>query len=266
MEFLAALLTSLLGLAGAPGAVIDLAANDLLRGQLVRADRLEVRVENTPNFRILQGKVDRIRMAGRGIYILPFLRIDSVDLETDPISIDPNQVQSGELKLLQPLQAAVRVVLKSDDLNLALRSPTISKSFKGIKADLSSITNGARAEEFDLVDPEITFLDRNRVRLKATVQPITKDAGAPKLETLVVAIETGLNVVGGTRLELTEPKAIFKGVDVPKQITNAFVLTLNKLLDLRQLEASGITARVLKFEVEQGKMQVIGFARLEAAK
>jgi LmeA-like phospholipid-binding len=229
MEILAALLTSLLGLAGAPGAVIDNAATDLLRGQLVRADRLEVRVDNTPNFRILQGKVDRIRMAGRGIYILPFLRIDSVDLETDPISIDPDRVRSGEVKL-------------------------------------SSIASGTRAEEFDLVDPEITFLDGNRVRLKATVQPIAKDAGSAKLETLVVAIETRLNVVGGTRLELTEPKAIFKGVDVPQQITNAFVLTLNKLLNLRQLEASGITARVLKFEVTQGKMQVIGFARLEAIK
>jgi hypothetical protein len=266
MEILAALLTSLLGLAGAPGAVIDNAASDLLRGQLVRAEKLEVRVDNTPNFRILQGKVDRIRMAGRGLYVLPFLRIDSVDLETDPISIDPNEVRSGQLKLLQPLQAAVRVVLKSEDLNLALRSPTIAKSFKGIKADLSSINRSIKAEEFDLIDPEITFLVGNRLRLKATVQPITKSLGDAKPELLVIAIETGINVVGGTRLELTEPKAIFRGVDVPRQITNAFVKSLNKLLDLRQLEASGITARVLKFEVVEGRMEAIGFARLEAPK
>jgi hypothetical protein len=81
-----------------------------------------------------------------------------------------------------------------------------------------------------------------------------------------VAIETKLNVVGGTRLELTDPKAFFRGVDVPSQITRAFVSTLNRLLDLRQLEASGITARVLKFEVNEGRLQLIGFARLEATK
>jgi hypothetical protein len=266
MELLAALLTSLLGLAGAPGVVIDNTAADLLRSQLVSAEKLEVRVDNTPNFQVLQGKVDRIRLAGRGLYILPFLRIDTLDLETDPISIDPDRVRSGELKLRQPLQAAVRVVLKSEDLNLALRSPTILQSFKGIKADLSSIASGTKAEEFDLIDPEITFLDGNRLRLKATVQPIIKNSGGVRSEPLVVAIETKLNVVGGTRLELTDPKAFFRGVDVPSQITKAFVSTLNRILDLRQLESSGITARVLKFEVSEGRLQLIGFARLAPTK
>jgi hypothetical protein len=266
MEFLAALLTSLLGLAGAPGVVIDNTAADLLRSQLVSAEKLEVRVDNTPNFQILQGKVDRIRLAGRGLYILPFLRIDTLDLETDPISIDPDRVRDGELKLLRPLQAAVRVVLKSEDLNKALRSPEILKSFKGIKADLSSIASGTKAEEFDLVDPEITFLNGNRLRLRATVQPIIKNSGGVRSEPLVVAIETKLSVVGGTRLELSDPKAFFKGVDVPGQITRAFVYTLNRLIDLRQLEASGITARVLKFEVNEGRLQLIGFARLAPTK
>lgn len=54
----------------------------------MRADTLEVRVDNAPNYQILLGNVDRIRVAGRGVYVLEFLRIDEVDIETDPISID----------------------------------------------------------------------------------------------------------------------------------------------------------------------------------
>jgi len=77
MEILAAVLTSLLGLGGAPGFVIDKTATDLLRGQLFYAEQLEVRVDNTPNFQILQGRVDRIRVAGRGVYPLPILRIQA---------------------------------------------------------------------------------------------------------------------------------------------------------------------------------------------
>ena len=72
MEFFAAVLTGLLGVAGAPGIVIDRLITDALRGQLVRADRLEVRLDNTPNYQLLQGKIDRVRLAGRGIYLSPF--------------------------------------------------------------------------------------------------------------------------------------------------------------------------------------------------
>ena len=93
MELFAGLLTSVLGLAGAPGIAIDRIATDFLRGQIVRADVLEVRVDNAPNYQILLGNVDRIRVAGRGVYILDFLRIDEIDLETDPISIDPAVLQ-----------------------------------------------------------------------------------------------------------------------------------------------------------------------------
>ena len=80
MELFAGLLTTVLGLAGAPGIAIDKVATDFLRGQIVRADVLEVRVDNAPNYQILLGNVDRIRVAGRGVYVLEFLRIDQVDL------------------------------------------------------------------------------------------------------------------------------------------------------------------------------------------
>jgi len=111
MELFAGLLTTVLGIAGAPGIAIDRIATDFLRSQIVRADVLEVRVDNAPNYQILLGNVDRIRVAGRGVYVLEFLRIDEIDLETDPISIDPNVLQSGKIVLRRPLQAAVRVVL-----------------------------------------------------------------------------------------------------------------------------------------------------------
>jgi len=160
MEIFAALLTGLLGVAGAPGVVIDRLITDALRGQLVRADQLEVRLDNTPNYQLLQGKIDRVRLAGRGIYLSPFLRIDTVDLESDPISIDPSFLQSGKLVLNKPAQAAVRVILKAEDINQALRSPMLAKSFQGIKINLSPTSGNERTEEFNLINPEVTFLGK----------------------------------------------------------------------------------------------------------
>lgn len=260
MEIFAAVLSGLLAGAGAPGVLIDRLITDALRGQLVRADQLEVRLDNTPNYQLLQGKIDRVRLAGRGIYLSSFLRIDTVDLESDPISINPNFLQSGQLVLLEPAQAAARVILKAEDINQALRSPSITNSFRGIKLSLSPTTN-AKAEEFDLINPQVTFLGDNRLRLNATLQPVSKPQTG-----LQIAIESSIVVVDSTRLELTASTINLQGITVPEQITSTLASGINKLLDFRQLEASGIFARILKLEVTESQMQLIGFARMEPPK
>jgi hypothetical protein len=260
MEIFAAVLSSLLGVAGAPGVVIDRLITDALRGQLVRADQLEVRLDNTPNYQLLQGKIDRVRLAGRGIYLSSFLRIDTIDLESDPISINPNFLQSGQLVLLEPAQAAARVILKAEDINQALRSPSITNSFRGIKLSLSP-SDTSKAEEFDVINPQVTFLGDNRLRLNATLQPVNKPQSG-----LQIAIESSIVVVDSTRLELTASTINLQGITVPEQITSALARGINKLLDFRQLEASGIFARILKLEVTESQMQLIGFARMEPPK
>ncbi len=262
MDLFAGLLTTVLGLAGSSGIAIDRIATDFLRGQIVRADVLEVRVDNAPNYQILLGNVDRIRVAGRGVYVLEFLRIDQVDLETDPISIDPSAVQSGQIILRRPLQAAARVVLRSEDLNTALRSPTVQSSFKNLSIDISG-TNKGKPEIFDLVNPEITFLEGDRLRLSATLQSQPTQA-KPKPTNLNVSVNAELKIIGGTRLKIFNPKIELEGTPVPEKIANAFAQGLNKVLDLSQFESKGITARVLKLEFTEGKMQVIVFAKMDS--
>ena len=277
MDLLAGFLTTVLGLAGTGGIVIDKIATDFLRGQILRADVLEVRVDNAPNYQILLGNVDRIRVAGRGIYVLEFLRIDQVDLETDPISIDPNVLQSGKVVLRRPLQAAVRVVLLSEDINVALRSPTIQSSFKNLSIDITG-TNKATPEILDLTNPKVTFLDGDRIRLEATLQSQPKQLQPqqsqpqlsqpnivkPKPIKLDVSVNAQLKTIGGTKLQIIDPKVELSGTPIPDRIVKAFAEGLNKVLDLRQLESKGITARVLKLELTEGKMQVIGFAKMDS--
>jgi hypothetical protein len=261
MELFAGLLTTVLGLAGSPGIAIDKIATDFLRGQIVRADVLEVRVDNAPNYQVLLGNVDRVRVAGRGVYILEFLRIDQIDLETDPISIDPNVLQSGKVVLRRPLQAAVRVVMRSEDVNTALRSPNVQTSFKNLSIDITGTNKNP--EILDLIDPEITFLEGDRLRLSASLQSKPTPA-KPNPSKLDVSINAELKTIGGTKLQIINPKSELSGTPVPERIAKAFTEGLNKVLDLRQLESKGITARVIRLELTEGKMQVIGFAKMDA--
>jgi hypothetical protein len=261
MELFAGLLTTVLGLAGSPGIAIDKIATDFLRGQIVRADVLEVRVDNAPNYQVLLGNVDRVRVAGRGVYILEFLRIDQIDLETDPISIDPNVLQSGKVILRRPLQAAVRVVMRSEDVNTALRSPNVQTSFKNLSIDITGTNKNP--EILDLIDPEITFLEGDRLRLSASLQSKPTPA-KPNPSKLDVSINAELKTIGGTKLQIINPRIELSGTPVPERIAKAFTEGLNKVLDLRQLESKGITARVIRLELTEGKMQVIGFAKMDA--
>ena len=264
MDLIASILTVVLGVGGTAGIVIDKTVTDLVRGNLAKAEQIEVRVDNVPNYQVLQGKVDRVRLAGRGLYPVAFLRIDAVDLESDPIDVDADALRSeGKLILRRPLQAAIRVRLRADDITAALRAPEVAKSFQGIKIDFSG-RNAEDAETFDIVNPEVQFLPGNRVRLTAVLKayPSPKQ---PNPQPIDVRAEADLQVRGGTQLEISNPKFSLDGAEFPEQITNSFTKGLNQLLDLRQLNDVGIQARVLQLELGENYLQVVGFARMENA-
>ncbi len=254
MEIIVGLLTSLFAILGTPGIVIDRVGADLIRQQVYKVDQLELRVESAPNYQILTGAVDRVRLAGRGVYPTEFLRIDVVDVETDPISIDPNALGSGKIVLRRPLQAAARVVLRAEDVNKALRSPAILQSFQKLRLDLGD----GKVDEFDLVDPEVIFVSGNLLRLRMKLQPID-----PKKQTLDIEAETRLRLIGGAKIELQGISINLQGVKFPEEITNRFAQNLNNLLDLRQLEPRGITARVLQLDITDTNLQVVGFVRID---
>ncbi|MDX1977022.1 MAG: DUF2993 domain-containing protein [Pseudanabaenaceae cyanobacterium bins.68] len=253
MELLAGILTGLLGIVGVPGIVLDRLASDLVRQQVSQVEILEVRIDNSPSYQLLLGRVDRLRLAARGIYPFGFLRIDTLELETAPIAIEPSSLQ-GAIRLRQPLQAAVRLVLTAEDLNRALRSPEVMSMLPKLKVDLA---NFGSPEELAIKNPQIIFLGKNRLRLMADLQPSNGST------TLPVQVEAGLSILAGKRLELIEPQVSLRGVQVPRQLTQGFSQGLNRLLDLSLLEQSGIDARVLQLAIEQGNLQLIGYARLE---
>lgn len=253
MELVVGILTGLLGIVGVPGIVLDGLAADLVRRQVDRVEVLEVRVDNSPSYQLVWGRVDRLRLASRGLYPFNFLRIDTLELETAPIDIDPSSLQ-GNIKLRQPLQAAVKLILTAEDLNRALRSPEVISMLPKLRVDLANV---GKPEELLIKNAQIGFLGQNRLALVADLQP------SDGSNVLPVRVEAGLRIVGGRRLELIEPQVSLRGVEVPRQLTEGLSQGLVRLLDLSLLERSGVSARVLQLVIEQDSLQLIGYARME---
>jgi hypothetical protein len=170
VEFVTILLSGLFTLVSPVGIVADQLAEGLIRERIVRADLLDVRIDNGPNFQIINGRVDRVRLAGRGIYPVPELRIDLLDVETDAIDLDMQGLGQGRIALDEPLQSAAHLVLKADDLNALLQSARVQQLLEQLTFDLPWEARAREGNRYRLTNPRLVFLEGDRLRILVDLQ------------------------------------------------------------------------------------------------
>ncbi|MDI9640170.1 DUF2993 domain-containing protein [Geitlerinema splendidum] len=262
MEFLTILLSGLLLLASPIGLVVDRVGERLIRSQFERIEQLEVRVDNPPSHQLLQGKVERIQIAGRGLWLQPDIRLAAVDIETDPIDLDLPQLRERLRQrdfsfLERPIQAGIRLALSEEDINRALRSPAVTNRLRTAASQLLPGPMGAQVNRYEILAPQVEFLGNNRFRIQVNLQ----EQGTTTTPITLTA-ETGLGTIGGRKLQLLNPRLELNGTPVPELFVNLLTEGVNRRLDLQVLEASGITARLLQVEVNPEQMEMAAFVRL----
>lgn len=261
MEWFLIALTSLLTVITPVGLVVDQVIANNIRDRVNSVEELSVRVDNAPNFQIIKGKVNRVRIASRGIEPLPQVRLQLLDIETDPIDISLDNLKIGNLQQLrsslrQPLQGAVHLIVTTEDINKAL-------SDQAIKARLQSLLDRLLPEEapkMTLIATKITFLANNRLQAQIELQQQMEDSEPP--ETINLVIETGLKVIKGKSLEFVEPVALLNDRKISARILNSMIGMVSDRLDVSRFEQQGIMARVLKLEVNPQQIDIAAFIRL----
>ena len=251
MEFFTILLSSLLGLLSPTGVVVDRLAESQIRKQLVSAERLQVRIDNAPSYQVVQGRVDRLRIAGRGLFPVRDLRIDTLELETDAIALD---LKTRRLK--KPVQAGIRIVLTQTDIDLALRSAFVTERLKNLGVRLLPRREARQAERYDFLNPQLTLLPQNRVRFQVELQ----EQGDPAK--LKIVAEAQPQIVSGRSLQLANLKLWANGQPSPELVTRAIEALVRDRTDLRQLESSNITARILNVQSEPSRLEIATFLQI----
>lgn len=257
MEFFTIFLSSLLGLFSPVGFVVDRVAEDAIRNQLEAVETLAVRIDNTPNYQFVQGKVDQVRIAGRGLYPEAGIRIAALEIETDAIQVDPGRLQRGELELKQPLNAGIRLVLTEADINRALQSPQISEQLRNLSLDVLG-TSAQQLERYDFVNPQVN-LENNRLQFQVELKSQQSE------QQIAIQVESGIQVVRGRQLQLIEPTASIDGNPLPPQLIELLVGGISQRLDLANLAERGITARILQWKLDSDQLSVAAFVQLEPA-
>ncbi len=256
MEFLTILVLSLLSLASPAGLISEQLTASAIRSQLQDAEVLAVRVDNTPSYRVAQGRIERLRVAGRGLYPAPDLRIEALEVETDPITVSPAALQRGKIVLEQPLNAGIRIALTREDINRALRSPLVAKRLQNLSLDLLG-SAAAQLERYDLVEPQLELLDSHRLRFQTQLKSQQTDLQ------LTIAIESGVEILSGRQLQLIDPAISIDGTPLPPQFVELLVGNISQQLDLARLESAGVTARILSWELDRDQIHLAAFVQLD---
>ncbi|MGB3613218.1 MAG: DUF2993 domain-containing protein [Elainellaceae cyanobacterium] len=256
MEAFTTLLSALIALFSPVGTLTDVVLEDAIQAQIHSADVLEVRMDNRPSYDLLSGRVDRIRIAGRGIYPIPELRVALLDIETDPIDVRVSQLLSGDVRLQRPLQGVARLVITADDINRALRSPAMTAVLEDISIDALGSAIG-QTQQANLIAPRIALLEGNRIRLQGILQEQGTD------DELAITAELGVSVGNGHQLSIEDPKLVTDGIEFPAEILELVVGGLNQQLTLQALEPEGITARLLELDISAEALEAIAFIRVD---
>lgn len=251
MEWFAILLSSLIAIISPINLGGETIVAQQLKRQFVAVEDLAVRIDNTPSYQITRGKIDQIRIAGKGLFPLADLRIDTLEVETDPITLKGLQA-----KLARPLQAGVKLVITEQDMNRALQSPTMIDQLKQLSTNVLGSQAADQIDRYTLVNPQLTFLGQQRMRFEVELQ----EQGYP--DTLQLTIETDITLASEQSIQLTNTRITADDQPVYPPLTRRLVAGLNQQLNLDRLEQFGITAYLLQLDLNPHTTQIAAFVQV----
>lgn len=212
-----------------------------LSSRLEQAEVIDVNVK-TDLFKIVQGQVDSIAIAGEGVVLQKDIRVQRMELSTDKIDINPFSALLGQVELNQPVQAKARLVMTEEDINRALNS--------------DYVLNQAR---YDLdVDGETVNLEMQQMQLNL-----------PGSNKMVFDGKAVLREKGSTRLiafhaiarprTLTEPVMLeefvcTEGDGISLEFTVALMQKVKELVNSAYINLNTMALRVNNMQLQQGSL------------
>jgi hypothetical protein len=258
MELLTIILSSLLAIASPVGLISDQITENTLRSYFHDVEILEVRIDNAPSYQILQGKVQRLLIAGRGLEIIPGVRIDTLELETDALDLELNKLRQKNWReaLSKPLKTGVRLVLTEKDLNQVLQSEDFQVFLQRRVNQLAKLD--FLGKDYKLLNPRCQLLGNNRLEFQMQLQKVNSQA--PPLE---INLELGIGVIGGRKLDLLDLGGTVNGRKLSLRLLNTFAKGISQILDLQVLEKEGITARILQLDITEEEINLATFIQID---
>lgn len=233
------------------GQALSKAAEIGIKSQLDEVQDVDVNVD-AQALGLAQGKVDSVSIKGKGMVMEKDLRVEDMELQTDRVSVNPLSIAFGKVELTRPVDASAHVTLLEEDINRAFNSEYIQSKMQGLDVQVNGKLTKADIQQVDFRLP-----DSNKVALSATL--LIKETGESQPVAFTAKPEIG---EGGQRVVLTQVE-YRDGQDLSPELTAALLESSSELLDLRNFELEGMSLRIQKLDISEGKLSLQTTARVE---
>ncbi|MCF2971095.1 DUF2993 domain-containing protein [Synechococcus sp. Nb3U1] len=216
-----------------------------IRALFKHSERLEARVRVEPVAKLLQGCMDSFELLGQRLQMYNGLRLSVLELFANSVAIDFSQIWQGRVRLQQPVQATMRVVLTESDLAESFNTPFVLDR-------LAQVKPGGQPLSFQQV--QVRIIPDQRLQLRADVQQGIENA-------LKIGFSSRIEVLDRRRIRFEDP--VFEGDPDGLGLSRALVDHLNALLDLDRFALQGTELRVDRLRLQQQQMIFYGSATIE---
>jgi len=211
-----------------------------LASQLEETEGLEVRIK-TDLSKLAHGEVDSITIKIYGLVRQQNLRVEELQLQINHVTVKPFSALMGKIKLTQPSQGTVRIVINEDDLTCAFNSKSFHKRLKWIQGSTEDKREAIRAQKLQcylLADGDIAFNSELILGQSGEVHP-------------VAFTMTPCMVTDG---QVTLQVQSVKGKSPPPELTAVLEAQLREVLSLRDFQRQGISLQTQRLDVTAGKL------------
>lgn len=286
MEIFILILSSLISVLSPANFAGDKVAESTIRSQFKQVEVLKVRIDNAPIHNLANGKVDKIRIAGRGFFPLEDVRIDAIEVETDPINVERRQLfnRPSRVVLQRPLGVAARIIITKEDVIRALKSKVVAAAIDRLIGGRDRQPDNqpsqpeqpseqpkqprqpsrleqvrTKLDQYRIQNPNVEFLPNQRVAIQVEIEDLKTST------VLKVQAETGFEILEQRRIKFTDPAITLNGQPLTAEAARSFADSLAEQLDIKRYAALlNVRAKILKASINDGRLEIAGFLQLPA--
>ena len=214
-----------------------------IANQLDQVETIDVEIRTDPG-KLLQGKVDSVAISGKGLVMKQDLRMETIEVTTDQVAINPLSAVFGNIELSHPTDASAKIVLTEADINRAFNSGHIQGKLQNLEMNMAG-----QAIPVNINQVVISLPGDNQVVISADFLLVQKNELKKLLATAVPQIEAN-----GHRIGLKVLSAGGEGLTV--DLVVAIFEQLTALLDLRNFDIPGISLQLHQLEAQVGKLVI----------
>lgn len=222
-----------------------------LSSQLDEVENLNVDIKTDP-IKLVSGEVDSVSIDGEGLVMQKDLRIESMQVSTGNVAVNPISAAFGKIELTRPTEATAQVVLTEVDINRAFSSEFIQQKIQNLDVHV----DGQKAT-VDTKQVQFGLPGNQQISLSTAVK--LQETG----ETKRVSFKSTPRLSPDGSSIMIEDVDYVEGQDLSPELTAALLAQARELLDLRNFALEGMSLRIKSLDVQPGQLTFQAEAQVE---